>query len=322
MSITLPSSRWAIALRAVLIILVLLPVGIASMAGPQAAGPAAKVPQTGDVLTTLNNASRRLYALAKARALSKEGPVMILIGDDLVLRQGEKRRQARFIPDTYHALKTFAHIPMAIDVALAAHADEASLAEDPVRQLSDYRGMIPAARSAIASAALDGEQRERQEALVEASMKFLDSVIENRRCTAEERIAFARKVNPLIMANDSAAARAALDSLHRLVGAWKAELSPEEWRRLTVIVTGRPLPRKDNLAVQYFARLLGLPGEGARLIYAEGVVEESRALDLLATHRVGTQIAVDFFNDRDAMARDLLGDGARNYLPILIDHAP
>jgi hypothetical protein len=303
-------------------ILVLLPVGIASMASPQDAGPGAKGAQTGDVLTTLNNTSRGFFAQAKARALSTEGPVMILIGDDLVLRQGEKRRQARFIPDTYHALKAFAHIPMAIDVALAAHAEENPLEEDTVRELRDYRGMITAARSALASAALDGEQRERQEALVEASMKFLDSVIENRRCTAEGRIAFARRMNPFIVANDSAAARAALDSLHRLVGAWKADLSPEEWRRLTVIVTGRPLPRKDNLAVQYFARLLGLPGEGPRLIYAEGVVDEPRALDLLATHRVTTQIAVDFFNDRDAMARDLLGEGARSYLPILIDHTP
>ena len=76
---------------------------------------------------------------------------------------------------------------MAIEVALAAHADEASLAEDLVRQLSDYRGIVAAARSAIASAALDREQRREAGALVEASMKFLDSVIENRRCTAEER---------------------------------------------------------------------------------------------------------------------------------------
>ena len=52
-------------------------------------------------------------------------------------------------------------------------------------------------------------------------------------------------------------------------------MSPEERRRLTVIVTGRALPRKDNLAVQYFARLLGLSGEGDRLIYAESVVDFS-----------------------------------------------
>src|SRR4051812_18019501 len=167
MSITLPSPgpRRAIAPRAFVIVLATSLVGIASMAGPQAAGPAAKVTQAADVLTTLNNASRGYFAQAKARALSKEGPVMIVIGDDLVMRQGEKRRQARFIPDSYHTLKTYAHIPMAIDVALAPHGDENPLGEGTVRELRDYRGMIPAAGSAIASAGLDAEERERQGAM-------------------------------------------------------------------------------------------------------------------------------------------------------------
>ena len=127
-------------------------------------------------------------------------------------------------------------------------------------------------------------------------------------------------MNPLVMANAAAAARAALDMLHRQVCQWKGEMTPEEWSRVTVLVIGRQLPRKDNLAVQYFARLFGQSGEGKRLIYAEGLAEEPRALDLLATYRVDTQIGIDFFNDPLRMQRDLLADGARSYLPLLIDH--
>jgi hypothetical protein len=246
---------------------------------------------------------------------------MILVGDNLVLRKGDQRLQARVIPAIYHTFKAFAHIPMAIDVTLAAHAGEDPLAEKTLQELRDYRAMFPAAESALATAALDGEARERQKAIFETSVKLLDAVIENRRCRAEERIAFARKMNPLIMANSSAAARTALDSLHRQVCEWKAQLTPEEWKRLAVVVTGRPLPRRDNLAVQYFARLLDLPGEGERLIYAESIADEPRALDLLATHRVDTGIAVDFFNDPLRMDRDLLADAVRNYLSLLIDRA-
>ena len=65
--------------------------------------------------------------------------------------------------------------------------------------------------------------------------------------------------------------------LHRQVCQWKAEMTPEEWNRVTVLIIGRQLPRKDNLAVQYFARLFGQNGEGKRLIYAEGLAEEPRA---------------------------------------------
>ncbi len=64
-----------------------------SLAVSQVAGPAAK-PKTeaaADPLLTLNNASRVLYTLAKQNALAHSGPVMIVVGDDLVLRNGEKR---------------------------------------------------------------------------------------------------------------------------------------------------------------------------------------------------------------------------------------
>ncbi len=44
-----------------------------------------------------------------------------------------------------------------------------------------------------------------------------------------------------------------------------------------------PLPRKDNLAVQFFASLVGEAGEGGCVIYAEALLEESRALGLLGT---------------------------------------
>ena len=245
--------------------------------------------------------------------------MLIVVGDDLVLRKGEKRTSARVIPQIYHTLKSFAHIPMALDVALAAHG-ESPLDEETLHELRDYRGLFAAAGEKLATAGLDGEERERQKAILAAATTFLDSILEKRRCTSAERIAFARQMNPLVMANAAAAARAALDMLHRQVCQWKGEMTPEEWSRVTVLIIGRQLPRKDNLAVQYFARLFGQSGEGKRLIYAEGLAEEPRALDLLATYRVDTQIGIDFFNDPLRMQRDLLADGARSYLPLLIDH--
>jgi hypothetical protein len=272
-----------------------------------------------DPLETLNNSSRMLYAQAKATALARKDPVLIVVGDDLVLRMADKRSSARVIPQIYHTLKSFAHIPMALDVTLAAHGEN-SLDEETLRELRDYRGLFATAGEKLATAGLDGEERERQKAILAAATTFLDSILEKRRCTSAERIAFARQMNPLVMANAAAAARAALDMLHRQVCQWKGEMTPDEWSRVTVLIIGRQLPRKDNLAVQYFARLFGQSGEGKRLIYAEGLAEEPRALDLLATYRVDTQIGIDFFNDPLRMQRDLLADGARTYLPLLIDH--
>jgi hypothetical protein len=294
-------------------------VGTRSPALPQVPDPTGKAAQTADPLLNLNNASRMFYTLAKQQTLARNGPVLIVVGDDLVLRKGEKRTQARVIPEIYHTLKTFDHIPLALDVALTAHAGETPFGADFLDELRDYRGLFAAAGERIDGAGLDAEQRARQKTIIAECARFVDSVLDRRQCSAAERMAFTRKMTPLLMANASAAARAALDSLHHQVCEWKGQFTPQEWSELTVLVIGRQLPRKDNLAVQYFARLLGQPGESKRLIYAEGLGDEPRALDLLATHLVDTQVGIDFFNDPSRMARDLLSDGTRDYLPLLLD---
>jgi hypothetical protein len=74
---------------------------------------------------------------------------------------------------------------------------------------------------------------------------------------------------------------------------------------------GSQLPRKDNLAVQYFARLLGEKGEGKRIVYAEAIFDEAKALALLGTRRIDTRIGEDFFDDPLRMHRDLLGDAGK-----------
>jgi hypothetical protein len=294
----------------------LMPIG--EQAAAQVAGPTATATHA-DPLLTLNNASRMFYTQAKATALEHHGLVIIVVGDDLVLRKGTTRTQTCVIPEIYHTLKAIAHVPMAIDVALAAHAEEERYPDDFVKELRDYRGLLPVTEGRLATAGLNPEQLERQKAILTACGAFLDSVVIKKQCAARERIAFARRMNPLVMANASAAARAALDLLDRQIAYWKSQMKPEEWHRVTVLVIGRQLPRKDNLAVQYFSRVLGENGEGKRILYAEGLAQEPRALDLLATHLVDTQIASDFFNDFRRMNRDLLSDAARSYLPLLID---
>src|SRR5262249_19028007 len=137
-------------------------------------------------------------------------------------------------------------------------------------------------------------------------------------CGRGAHTGYARRMAPLVMANAADAARADLDALHRLVRQWKAEMPAGDWDRLTVIVMGRPLPRKDNLAVQYFARLRGERGGGRRVVYAESLFDEPKAVDLLATRLVDTQIGEDFFGDPTRMHRDLLGDAAGEYLDQLL----
>jgi hypothetical protein len=166
---------------------------------------------------------------------------------------------------------------------------------------------------------LNPEQTERNRSIIADSLKLIDSIVAGKQPSRDERIAYARAMNARVLANTAEAIRAQLDGYHRQMTAWKAQRPADEWNRLTVVVMGMPLPRKNNSAVQYFARLLGEPGESQRIVYSESVFDETRALDSLATRAVDTQIGIDFFNDPTRMHRDLLGDAAGMYLPLLVD---
>ena len=297
--------------------------GLVLTARPASHAPA-PVPQAeekapADPLVALNDASRAAYRRAKEAALAGTGPVILVEGDNLVLRHGDRRTEARFTPEVYHALKAVSHIPLALDVMLASVPDGDPLGDDFLDDLRRYRERIVDAREHIPALGLGREQAGRQTEIVLASLSFIDSLITSRTCERGPRTAYTRRMAPLVMANADDAAHAELDSLHRLVCRWRDEMAAGDWSRLTVIVMGPSLPRKDNLAVQYFARLLGESGEGQRVVYAESLFDEPKALDLLATRLVDTRIGLDFFDDPTRMHRDLLSDAAREYLGHLLD---
>ncbi|MHB1556489.1 MAG: hypothetical protein ACYC61_03295 [Isosphaeraceae bacterium] len=302
------------------IVILVVMAGLAGAAIGQATATRAPEKQpAGDPLVALNDAFRSVYRRTKQETLAHGGPVILGVGDHLVLRRAGTRTEVPYTPAVYHVLKGVAHVPLALDVLLAPHAETAALDDGVLAEMRDLRRLMEAAEPSLANHGMDAEQLDRARRIYAESRAFLDAVIQAKHCTRDERIAFARRMHPLVMKNVGEAARAELDALHARVTAWRKEMSPDEWKRLKVVILGSALPRQQSLTVQYFARLLGEPGEGPRIIYAESIRDEDQALDLMATRAVDTGIGVDFFNDPTRMQRDLLCDAARDYLPLLID---
>jgi hypothetical protein len=281
------------------------------------AAAAQEPPTVVDPLMTLNVASRALYRQAKETAIARAGPFILVEGDVLVLKRGGRRTEARFTPEIYHSLKAVSHLTLALDALFMGVPEGGRLDEAVLGELRRYREQIADARGPVARLPLRPDQAHRQAAIPDACLGLIDTSTAARSCTHADRVSFARRMAPLVLANGDDAARANLDALHHLVGSWRDAMPAAEWARLTVVVMGRQLPRRDNLAVQYFARLLGESGEGRRIIYAESLFDEADALDLLATHLVDTQVGVDFFDDPKRMQRDLLGAATSEYLPRL-----
>jgi hypothetical protein len=267
-------------------------------------------------LTALNNAFRAAYADAKSRVLASSGPTLIVNGDTLALLRGGRRVEANVGAPVYDPVKTIAHIPLAIYVILTP--GDGAVDGDRVKALAGLRELIPPAERSLDSLKLSAATLARQKQIVAASLAFLDDVAGGRKFTRSLLAGFTRGMVPLVMENVAEATRAQLDATHAQVTAWRRDLSPQEWNELHVLIIGPHMPREDLAVTQYFLRLLHEPEEGRRVVYAESLWEEPKALDLLGTHLLDGSVGEAFFGDYLRMHRDLLGDAARQYLTRLL----
>jgi hypothetical protein len=282
---------------------------------PAAQAEAAEQPD--DPLAVLNRSFRTAYQRGRAETLAHAGPVILVEGDDLVLLHDGRRSQVAFMPAAYHELKAVDHVPLALYTLLAPFGD-GTLSDERLADLRRFRDLVVAGRDSLDGRGFSAPVLERQRQILAESLAFLDGVLERRQAGRDEVAAFARRLGPLLLANVDEAARLRLDALHAQTTAWRRQLADDEWRRLHVVVMGSAMPRRGQLAVQYYARLLGEPGEGDRIIYAEALWDEAKARDLLGTHLLDTAIGADFFGDDRRMHRDILADAAAEYLKTLL----
>jgi hypothetical protein len=280
--------------------------------GPMAFGDSPKA----DAFDVLNKAFRAAYGRGRAATLARIGPVILHEGDSVVLLRGGQRTEKEYMSPLYHHLKAVSHVPLAVFVLIEPYGYE-PLTEAQVAEMRRYRGLVAAAQGALDGRGFSTEQRQRQEKILATSLAFLDGVLERRQANRQELADFTRHMGPPLLANAADAARVQLDALHAQVMAWRKDVPSEEWKRLRVVVMGSHMPRVGNLAMQYFAQLLGAPVDDRRLIYAEALYDEKRVLDLLGTSLLDSSVGRSFFGDDLRMHRDLLDEAAAAYVKTL-----
>ena len=267
----------------------------------------------GDALMKLNRDFINAHTAARKLNLASGGPIILLKDGKLVLIRDGKETTSEILLPQYDTVKVFAHMPVAIYLMLGPPG-AGELDTKRLQQLAAYHGQIDRVEKQLDHIGLKGEKLKRQKQLLVDSKQFLEKVIHQQRFSTEELHTFTRSMLPMIQANIAEAAASQLDAMHRQVMAWKKEMTPEEWQKLRVSVKGAVLAREDNLAVQYFERLLNLEGPGMRLIYMERYVPPTPMLTLLATRSVDRGISIAFFDNPDRMFRDVLANAAAEHI--------
>lgn len=287
--------------------------GLILMILPQAAFTEEIDAAAGDALMKLNRDFINAHTVARKLDLASGGPIILLQDGKLVLVRNEKETTSEILFPRYDTFKVFAHMPVAIYLMLGPPG-AGKLDTQRLQQLAEYHGQIDRVEKQIEHIGLEGTNLKRQKQLLAGSKQFLEKVIQQQHFSTEELHAFTRSMLPMIKANIAGAAASQLDAMHRQVMAWKKEMTPEEWQKLRVSVKGAVLAREDNLAMQYFERLLNIKGNGMRLIYMERYVPPTPMLTLLATRSVDRGISIAFFDNPDRMFRDVLADAAAEHI--------
>jgi len=294
-----------------------------SSAGTAQSTASGGTPSIPPPLVSLNKLFLEGYRERQVFVKTNTSPVIVGDFNSLILYWNGVAETNPCIPDIYQALKAVAHVPFGIYLRVDGHAGdpEGILPESVLGELRAYPAGIAAAEASLDEAGFSPAQTVRQKAILKQSGVYLAKVLARRAASRKELMTFSREVGPLLLKNADEAAAAELDMTHAVVMQWKRRIPPEEWRRLVVVIRGPQMPRRLNLLTQYFAKVihepshdLGYPLESRHLIYAESIFGNRDHLDLMATTFVDGDASEAFFGDRWRMSRDILADGAAEYL--------
>jgi len=269
-----------------------------------------------DPMQALNIFFRTTYAHARQDVLEHSGPIIVATGNRLILIDQGQRTVGTVVDRAYHDLKTVAHTPIAVYCALARETD-GPLEEEVTERLKGFLPLIDGALDVFEGGVYDTEDTPRQQAVLKGCRQFVNEVLRAGRVSRSELIRFIRQNVGHAQENIDRATAYRIDNYHAQATAWRAELGPEKWAALRVVIPGSSMARRHSLTTQYFAKLLGEPGESDRIVYAESLFDEQKALERLGTHLFDMQIGEDFFSDRWRMHRDALGASAAHYLDAL-----
>ena len=267
-----------------------------------------------DPFQQLDEVASAIYRDAKDRFHAAAGPVVIVGFEDVMIRHRGQTRRVGHIPPAYQILKAGGHTPRTVWAALLPAMEGIDPDATWRGKLERLRPHIQAARAALPGAGLSPEATARDQRLLDASLGLIDVYLSLGLPDRARLEADMRALAPLILADAAEAARLQLAAIDAEVRPWWQGLSDAERRSTYVVVLGPKTPREGNLAYTYFVNLLGRAQDGYRVIYAEGIYDEAGGEALLAQLLTDRRLSADFFVDERRMERDILADGAEDWI--------
>jgi len=277
-------------------------------------------------ITDLNQSFHESYNNLIHRTYEKLGkensPVIIMAHEEVMLFFRDEQETINIIPRLYHQLKGIGHVSFGVYVTLADNG-YGELRDDIRENLENQKFLIERGLSYLDYEPLPMKYMPTQRKMLETALEIIEEVLETGLVVKDKVLEYGKRSAPWYLEGAAISARLEIDELHKTVMQWKEYMGPENWENIHVVVCAAHQGRYREATLQYFQRLLGeeagLAAEKEdRVIYAEHIDEPRAAMDLLARHMVDQRASVDLFGSCTRLQRDLMSDGAHEYLQELM----
>lgn len=279
-----------------------------------------------DAITDLNQAFHESYNNMIHRTYERLGkettPVIVMAHEEVMLFHNGRQEAVNVIPELYHKLKSIGHVSFGVYVTLADNG-YGELRPDIRENLERQKYLIDRALKYLEYDPLPLKYMATQRLTLESARDIIAEVLAAGEVDEDKLLAFSKKSAPLYLEGAGIGARLEIEKLHETVMNWIDRIGDENWENIYVVVCAAHQGRYRETTLQYFQQLLheqeGLAAElEDRVIYAEHIDEPQAALDLLARHIVDRRASIDLFGSATRLQRDLMSDGASDYLEELL----
>ncbi len=160
---------------------------------------------------------------------------------------------------------------------------------------------------------------ERQEKIATATLNLFQEIIDHfntiTMTEVQQRLKnYVYEIDVAVDLNIKHCAYLHLTVIHQQAKELYLLLNDEEKKTVQAIGYGSKGPRDQSLGLQYMAWLLGLKGEGERVIYFEGRFEDQDIFKALAKFNLELDLSRSLDKDPLYLQRDILGEDASSIL--------
>jgi len=290
------------------------------------AGKFQKSQESDSALNIADQFTLQVYAENKLRLLNQtlqKWPYIVAADNITLHREDGSVESVNVISNRYSDLKMVCHTAFTalilMDPTLFDQPDndtQYNISSADLSRIKYYSGLLTSVLTSLPTCcAWDGDLLQRQQTIVKTVQSFLMNAINHQSVSLQDLNQMAQETVALINQNIYDAVFDLLDRVHAQSLLWKDSLSDDEWDNLQVIIMSSHMPRHGQLFMLYYSSLLNSPVEsGLRVVYAEGIQNETNALDLWGSHLIDFTAGRAFWNDPDHMHWDIQYNATEQYI--------